>query len=98
MFGWSSSVDINEFPIKGELPRDPEHPPLKGLTPPQRERLLNKPTGYTSWTPRLLAEYHAVGASGNVSVGSATTVVDAMEKFILESDIDGINIGHVVVS
>ncbi len=97
LFGGSSGVDISRFPIDEEFPRDPSHPLLQGLTPPQIERLLNKPAGYTSWTPRLLTEYHAVGASGNVSVGCAATVVDAMEKFILEADIDGFNIGHVVV-
>lgn len=97
LFGGASGVDISKFPIDEEFPRDPSHPLLKGLTPPQLERLWNKPTGYTTWTPRLLTEYHAVGASGNVSVGSATTVADAMEKFILEADIDGFNIGHVVV-
>ena len=97
LFGGSSGVDISRFPIDEEFPTDPNHPLLKGLSQPQIERLLNKPTGYTSWTPRLLTEYHAVGASGNVSVGSAVTVADEMERFILESDIDGFNIGHVVV-
>lgn len=97
LFGGASGVDISKFPIDEEFPTDPNHPLLQGLTPPQIERLLNKPAGYTSWTPRILTEYHSVGASGNVSVGSAKTVADDMEKFILEADIDGFNIGHVVV-
>ncbi|KAH8593808.1 luciferase-like domain-containing protein [Bisporella sp. PMI_857] len=97
LFGSTASVDLSKFPIDEEFPTDPNHPLLKDRTTPQIERLLNKPSGYDSWTPRLLAEYHAVGGSGNVSVGSAKTVADAMENFILESDIDGFNIGHVVV-
>ncbi|EXJ86818.1 hypothetical protein A1O3_03772 [Capronia epimyces CBS 606.96] len=97
LFGGTSSVDVSKFPWDEEFPTDPKHPLLQGLTQPQVERLLNKPTGYTSWTPRLLSEYSAVGGSGNVSVGTAQKVADDLERFILEADVDGFNIGHIVV-
>jgi len=97
LFGSTTGIDISKFEIDEEFPTDPNHPVLVNLNSSQRERLLNRPDGYTSWTPRILSEFLSIGGSGIFTVGTAKTVADEMERWILEGDIDGFNIGHVVV-
>ncbi|KAJ9144999.1 Xenobiotic compound family [Pleurostoma richardsiae] len=97
MFGGITGIDVSAFPWDEEFPTDPEHPLVKNLTPNQRQRLLARPQGYERWTPRTLAEDRAIGGSGNFKIGSGKTVADELEKWITEADVDGFNLGHVVV-
>jgi alkanesulfonate monooxygenase SsuD/methylene tetrahydromethanopterin reductase-like flavin-dependent oxidoreductase (luciferase family) len=97
LFGSTSGVDISKFPIDEEFPTDPSHPLVEGLNISQRDRLYNRPDGYTSWTPRILSEFLSIGGNGIFVVGSAKTVADEMERWITQGDVDGFNIGHVVV-
>ncbi|KAJ0348217.1 hypothetical protein COL154_003184 [Colletotrichum chrysophilum] len=97
LLGGISGIDVSEFPLDEEFPTDPNHPLMAKLTPQQRERLLSRPQGYERWTPRILAEFQSIGGSGNFKVGSGKTVADELEKWITVADVDGFNIGHVVV-
>lgn len=81
----------------GKFPTDPDHPLLQGFTPAQRNRLLARPRGYDKWTPRILAEYQSIGGSATFKIGSGATVADEIERWVTEADVDGFNIGHIVV-
>jgi hypothetical protein len=59
--------------------------------------LTHKPDGFETWTPRDLGNFQAIGGSGTFIAGSPQTVADEMERWINEGDVDGFNIGHVVV-
>lgn len=48
------------------------------------------------WTVRDLAEFVAIGGRGPVIVGSPQTVVDELERWMAEADIDGFNISAAV--
>ncbi|GAA2180566.1 LLM class flavin-dependent oxidoreductase [Leucobacter tardus] len=50
----------------------------------------------TKWTVRDLAEFVAIGGRGPVIVGSPTTVVDELERWLDEADVDGFNISAAV--
>lgn len=47
------------------------------------------------WTPRVVSEKAAIGGLGPVGVGSAATVADQLQKWIVDADIDGFNLGYV---
>ncbi|KAL6352203.1 hypothetical protein LRP88_14647 [Fusarium phalaenopsidis] len=97
LLGSTSGIDVSKFPWDEEFPTDPEHPLMKELTVKQRNRLLARPAGFDRWTPRILAEYQSLGGSGPYKIGSGATVADEMERWITEADVDGFNIGHIVV-
>jgi FMN-dependent oxidoreductase (nitrilotriacetate monooxygenase family) len=44
------------------------------------------------WTPRQMAESLGLAAGGPTFVGSPSTVADAMERWLVEGDLDGFNI------
>lgn len=97
LFCGISKIDVSKFPIDAEFPNDPSHPLYKGLSSRHIEALTNKPDGFKTWTPRDLGNFQAIGGSGTFLAGSASTVADEMERWINEADVDGFNIGHVVV-
>ncbi|KAF4627801.1 hypothetical protein G7Y89_g10349 [Cudoniella acicularis] len=92
-----SGIDLAKFGLDEEFPTDPEHPTLSHLSVKQREVLTNRPDGYESWTPRILGEWSAIGGSSPFQVGSGEMVADELERWIRIADVDGFNIGHVVV-
>ncbi|MBL8673500.1 MAG: LLM class flavin-dependent oxidoreductase, partial [Rhodospirillales bacterium] len=49
-----------------------------------------------TWTVREMAEWCAIGGRGPVIVGSPTTVADALQTWIDESDADGFNLSFAV--
>ena len=49
-----------------------------------------------TWTVRDLAEFVAIGGRGPVIVGSPATVVDELERWMQETDIDGFNVSAAV--
>jgi alkanesulfonate monooxygenase SsuD/methylene tetrahydromethanopterin reductase-like flavin-dependent oxidoreductase (luciferase family) len=97
LFAGTSGIDVSQFGLDEELPTVLDDPRLALFSPAQRERLVSRPKGYTSWTPRILGQYQTIGGSGNFYVGSGQTLADKMEEWILEADVDGFNIGHVAV-
>lgn len=46
------------------------------------------------WTARAVADKVAFGGLGPLWVGSPTTVVDKLESWVEEADIDGFNIAY----
>ena len=48
------------------------------------------------WTVRELARFVAIGGRGPVIVGSPATVVDELERWLEQGDIDGFNISSAV--
>ncbi|MHA6797572.1 LLM class flavin-dependent oxidoreductase (plasmid) [Pseudonocardia bannensis] len=48
------------------------------------------------WTIREIAEKIAIGGPSPVVVGSPTTVVNEMERWVRETDVDGFNLARVV--
>ena len=89
--------DLSAFDLDEELPTDINHPKLKAYNGKQKEILLNRPQGFETWTPRLLSQWTSIGGSGPIAVGSGAMVVDEMERWITEADVDGFNLGHVAV-
>lgn len=47
------------------------------------------------WTPRKLAEFASIGGLGPIFVGSAEKVVNQLEEWIEETDVDGFNLAYV---
>jgi alkanesulfonate monooxygenase SsuD/methylene tetrahydromethanopterin reductase-like flavin-dependent oxidoreductase (luciferase family) len=97
LFAGTSGIDVSTFGWDEELPTELSDPRLERFTPAQRERLISRPKGYTSWTPRILGQYQTIGGSGNFYVGSGKAIADKMEEWITQADVDGFNIGHVAV-
>ncbi len=97
LFGGVSGIDVSKFPLDEPFPADPDHPLLKHLNQSQRDRLFNVPDGYDIWTPRKLSQFLSIGGNGIFVVGSGKTVADEIERWITHGDVDGFNIGHVVV-
>ena len=97
LFGGISGIDVSKFSQDEEFPADPNHPLWEGFTQQQCEALLARPVGYDRWTPRTLSEFRFIGGSGNFKIGTGKTVADELEKWITIADVDGFNIGHVVV-
>jgi FMN-dependent oxidoreductase (nitrilotriacetate monooxygenase family) len=48
------------------------------------------------WTPREVARHAAIGGRGPVIVGSAVEVADAMQDWVLNTDVDGFNLAYAV--
>ena len=97
LFGGISNIDVSKFPPGEEFPTDPEHPLLKDIEASRKRRLLVRPDGYERWTPETLGDFQSIGGSGTFKVGSGKTVADEIERWVTEADVDGFNIGHVVV-
>lgn len=97
LFCGISGIDVSKFPFDEEFPLDFKHPLYEGLSPRHIEALITKPQGYERWTPRDLGNFQAIGGSGPYVAGSPQTIADEIERWIHGADIDGLNIGHVVV-
>jgi alkanesulfonate monooxygenase SsuD/methylene tetrahydromethanopterin reductase-like flavin-dependent oxidoreductase (luciferase family) len=97
LFAGISGIDLSKFDWDEELPTELNDPRLTPFSPAQRQRLVMRPRGHTTWTRRTLGEYQCIGGSGNFAVGSAVTIADQMEDWITQADVDGFNIGHVAV-
>ena len=48
------------------------------------------------WTKSRIAEYLILGGLGAKVIGSPTTVVDELERWVQVADIDGFNLAHIV--
>lgn len=48
------------------------------------------------WTAREMATFISIGGRGPVIVGSPSTVVDELERWMLEADVDGFNLSSVI--
>jgi FMN-dependent oxidoreductase (nitrilotriacetate monooxygenase family) len=48
------------------------------------------------WTVREMAKFISIGGRGPVIVGSPQTVVDELERWMVEADVDGFNLSSVI--
>ncbi|MDQ4138374.1 MAG: LLM class flavin-dependent oxidoreductase [Actinomycetota bacterium] len=48
------------------------------------------------WTIREMAKFISIGGRGPVIVGSPTTVVDELERWMVDADVDGFNLSSVI--
>jgi long-chain alkane monooxygenase len=58
--------------------------------------LFSKMDPDKEWTPRDIAEFIGIGATGPTIVGSPTTVADELTRWMDQTGIDGYNLGHAV--
>lgn len=96
-FSAINGLDISIFGLDEELPTSADDPRLANFNHKQKEILINRPDGFQSWTPRLLGLWSSIGGSGPFAVGTGEIVANEMERWIVEADVDGFNLGHVVV-
>lgn len=90
--GWTG-IDLSQYPPDKILTAD-------DATTDHRVRSLLDQFTITSpevpeWTPKVIAEKASIGGLGPVSVGSPSTVADELERWVMEADVDGFNIGYV---
>ena len=89
MSGWTgidfSVYDLDE-PIR-YIRNEAVHSAVESFTTADPERV---------WTVREVAEWVGIGGFGPLLVGSASTVADAMERWIADTGIDGFNLAYVV--
>lgn len=90
--GWTG-IDISRIPLDQEI---------TAADSAEAGRIVSILDAFTTtskdiprWTPRVVAEKASIGGLGPVAIGSAATVADEMERWIVEADLDGFNIGHV---
>lgn len=49
-----------------------------------------------AWTPAIIADRASIGGLGPVAVGSPSTVADELERWVVEADVDGFNLGYTI--
>ncbi|KAI5923600.1 HK97 family phage prohead protease [Camillea tinctor] len=90
--GWTG-IDLSKLPLDQEITAADSveahkvHSILESFTTTSEK--------IPKWTPRVIAERASIGGLGPVSIGSPQTVADELEKWIIEGDLDGFNIGYV---
>jgi alkanesulfonate monooxygenase SsuD/methylene tetrahydromethanopterin reductase-like flavin-dependent oxidoreductase (luciferase family) len=93
--GWTG-IDISKFDLDEEI-APPEnlnsvnnaiHSAIRNFTAPS--------ASVQKWTPRTIAQHVSLGGLGPVVVGSPSKVADELERWIVEADLDGFNIGYVI--
>ncbi|CAH0052449.1 unnamed protein product [Clonostachys solani] len=90
--GWTG-IDLSKIPLDQELSASDSleahkvRSVLDSFTTTSKE--------IPQWTPRVIAEKASIGGLASVSVGTAATVADEMERWINEGDLDGFNVAYV---
>ncbi|CAH0027965.1 unnamed protein product [Clonostachys rhizophaga] len=90
--GWTG-IDLSKIPLEQELSASDSleahkvRSVLDSFTTTSKE--------IPKWTPRVIAEKASIGGLASVSVGTAATVADEMERWINEGDLDGFNVAYV---
>lgn len=90
LFGGWTGVDLSGA--------DPDAPLEYVTTDANRSALASMTTlaGGKEWTVRELAEFVTIGGRGPTIVGSPATVVDELERWQREADVDGFNVSAAV--
>jgi alkanesulfonate monooxygenase len=86
--GWIG-VDLSDYKPDEPLKREESNAIVSILNDLTTE-------GEKEWTPRLLAEWIGISGLGALFIGSPTTVADALQAWVDETNVDGINIGSVI--
>ncbi|KAK3312897.1 luciferase-like domain-containing protein [Apodospora peruviana] len=90
--GWTG-IDVSKIPLDQELTA------ADSLEANKVRSILDNFTATSKevprWTPRIVAERAAMGGLGPVSVGSAATVAEELERWVREGDVDGFNLSYV---
>ncbi|EXJ77437.1 hypothetical protein A1O3_09663 [Capronia epimyces CBS 606.96] len=97
LYGGIARIDLSTFPLDEELPTTVEDPALAHFSLKQREVIVQRPDGINHWTPRIMSEWLSIGGNASYVVGTGDQAAQAMERWILEADVDGFNLSHVVV-
>lgn len=90
LFGGWSGVDLAALPPDVPLEYS-ENDSIQSVA-----TMFSSIDSSTTWTPRTVAQYVAVGGAGPTFVGSAETIVDEMERWVEVADVDGFNIFRVI--
>ena len=90
--GWTG-IDLSTLPLDKVITKEDSlevHKVTSALT-----QFTTTSKEIPEWTPEVIAERASIGGLGPVSVGSASTVADELERWVREADIDGFNLGYV---
>lgn len=90
--GWTG-IDISKIPLDKEITVEDSTAAHKITS--IMSSMTTTSENIPKWTPRVVAEKASIGGLGPVSVGSPSTVADALENWIEEADVDGFNLGYV---
>lgn len=94
IFSAFTGIDLSKFDLDQEITASDSKD--TAVIESAVSNLFGHIEGAGKWTPRRAAEELSIGGNGAVIVGSAQTVVDAMEVWIKEADLDGFNLSPVV--
>ncbi|VUC35960.1 unnamed protein product [Clonostachys rosea] len=94
IFSAFTGIDLSKYDLDEEI--KPEDSKSSAIIQSAFSNLFNEEQGTGKWTPRRAAEELSIGGNGAVLVGSAQTVADGLEKWVLEADVDGFNLSPVV--
>jgi hypothetical protein len=90
--GWTG-IDISKIPLGKEITKDDSLEAHKVTSALNAFTTTSK--NIPKWTPEVVAEVASIGGMGPVSVGSPSTVADELERWVVEADVDGFNLGYV---
>lgn len=89
--GWTG-IDISGIPLDQDI--STVESLASGRITSQLDSLKKTSEYIPHWTPRVISEKATIGGLGPVAIGSPETVVDEMERWVREADLDGFNIAH----
>ena len=90
MYGGWTGIDLSTVDLDAPL-EYVENDSLRSVG-----EMLKASDSSVQWTARRVAEWIGIGAVGPVVVGSPTTVVDELERWMDEGDLDGFNLPYVI--
>jgi len=90
--GWTG-IDISKIPLDQEISAGDSLEAHKVTS--ILEAFTTTSEYIPKWTLRVVAEKASIGGLGPVSMRSPQTVADEPERWIVEADIDGFNLGYV---
>lgn len=90
--GWTG-IDISKIPLDQEITAADSLEAHKVTSVMDAFTTTSKEV--PKWTPRVVAQRAAIGGLGPVSVGSPSTVANELERWLVEADLDGFNLGYV---
>ena len=90
MYGGWTGIDLSTVDLDAPL-EYVENDSLRSVG-----EMLKASDSSVQWTARRVAEWIGIGAVGPVVVGSPSTVVDELERWMDEGDLDGFNLPYVI--
>lgn len=87
--GWTG-IDLSEYDLDEDL-QFVENDSMRS-----RVEIFTKVDPDKKWTIREIAEFVGIGGIGPVVVGTPEKIVDEMERWVNEADVDGFNITYAI--